>query len=222
MGIQVSNWNAARADRLDEQATIRALHDEIIAAEAVTQRVLRYRLQFSQGLATATNILFGLEPERALTELECSSLATSHIYYVGRVELPALSRLQATGRLDIVRDPALNAALAGFLQSREALELAIDDDTFLKDLLHLYPEEFNARSTLEPSEFRDGLERSLLATCDLDAVRSNRNLMNDIAYNADSFDSFMRDGLGPWLAQMEEVHRKLDFTLGIQHDEGNS
>ncbi len=220
IGMQVANWNEARSDRIDEQATIKALHEEMIAAEALTANIISYRTLYASDIAEATNVLFGLVPERRLSDGECTALAGSSALYLGRVDLPALSRLQATGRLNIVRNSNLNTALVGLLQRREALEIAIGLESAMHDLAHLYPDAFKMQSVLNPSELREnGFERSFTASCDRDYIRTNQNLMNDIALNADTFDAFIRDGLGPWLVQVKEVHKQLDLALKISHDE---
>ena len=55
--------------------------------------------------------------------------------------------------------------------------------------------------------------------CRLEDMLASRALVNDIAYNLDFYDAFMRDGLAPWLAQRQRVHSRVDVLLGISHDE---
>ncbi|PHQ59264.1 MAG: hypothetical protein COC03_06290 [Robiginitomaculum sp.] len=220
IGLQVSNWSNAQQDRRDETAIIHALHSEITEAEELAANIVGKRTSYENSIAIATNVLFGLAPERALTQTECNALAYSHVLYFGRTNLPALERLQATGRLDIVRDANLNKALAKLLQRQEALDLTSKLRADAYDLGHLYPEIIELSSTLEHSDTREGLEREVTSTCNANAIKQNKGLMADIAINADTYDAFMRDGLRPWLAQIQEVHRQLDLTLNIQHNEG--
>jgi hypothetical protein len=133
--------------------------------------------------------------------------------------LPSLERLQATGRLDIVRDTDLNSALAKLLQRQEALDFSTSLGAYTHDIGHLYPEIIETFSTLEHSDTREDLEREIIATCTAKAIQQNKGLMADIAVNADAYDAFMRDGLRPWLAQIQDVHHQLDLTLDISHDE---
>lgn len=219
VGLQVDNWNDARIDRRDEGTTIRALHSEMLESQALTDNILDFRTVASRDIARATDVLFGLAPNRALTESECKALAGSNSLYFGRLDLPALARLQSTGRMDIIRNSDLKDALIGLIQRREALETTMGFENVTHDLPHLYPDFFPLDSILRPSATRDdGVERSFAVRCDVDEIRSNRNLMNDIALNADVFDAFVRDGLGPWLAQIDEVHLQLDLALRITHD----
>ena len=219
MGLQVANWSEAQQDRRDETIILHALHSEIIETERLAANILHLRTGDAIAIATATNILFGLAPQRELTTEECTALGSAHILYFGRTNLPSLERLQATGRLDIVRDADLNSALAKLLQRQEALDLASTLSDMSYDTGHLYPDIIVTSSILEHSETRAVLERNVTVACTAEAIRQNKALMADIAKNADVYDAFMRDGLRPWLAQIQDVHRQLDLTLSIQHEE---
>jgi hypothetical protein len=219
IGLQVSNWSNDRQDRRDETAILHALHTEITETEKLASNIVGKRTYYANVLAETTNILFGLTPERALTQAECTSLVYSNVLYFGRTNLPSLERLQATGRLDIVRDTALNSALAKLLQRQETLDFTATLGAYAHDIGHLYPEIIETSSILEHSDTREDMEREVTATCTASAIKQNKGLMADIAVNADTYDAFMRDGLHPWLAQIQEVHRQLDLTLNIKHDE---
>jgi len=219
VGLQVSNWSNDQQDRRDETAIIHALHAEIKETEQLAANIVGKRTNYANTIATATNILFGLAPMRELTQAECTALAYSHVLYFGRTNLPALERLQATGRLDIVRDTDLNSALAKLLQRQEALDFTTTLSADAYDIGHLYPEIIEVSSTLEHSDTREDLEREITVTCTVKSIKQNKGLMADIAINADTYDAFMRDGLRPWLAQIQQVHRQLDLTLDIKHDE---
>jgi len=217
VGLQVSNWSNAQQDRRDETAIIYALHAEIVEAEELASNIVGTRTRYANIIAEATNILFGLAPQRELTQTECTSLTYAHVLYFGRTILPSLERLQATGRLDIVRDTDLNSALAKLLQRQKALEFTTTLSAGAYDIGHLYPEIFEISSILMQSDTREDLEREITATCTAKSIRLNKGLMADIAINADTYDAFMRDGLLPWLAQIQQVHRQLDLTLNIKH-----
>jgi len=219
IGLQVSNWSNAQQDRRDETAILHALHTEITETEKLAANIVGKRTGYANILATTTNILFGLAPMRELTQAECTSLIYSNVFYFGRTNLPSLERLQATGRLDIVRDSDLNSALAKLLQRQETLDFTSSLGDHAHDIGHLYPEIIETSSILEHSDAREDLEREVAATCTANTIQQNKGLMADIAVNADAYDAFMRDGLHPWLAQIQDVHRQLDLTLNIKHNE---
>jgi len=220
IGLQVDDWNEARKDRRDEAAFLLELHEDIMRAEILTGRVLAIRSETADDLATATNIIFGLAPTRALTEAECTAIASAHWLYVGRAALPALNRLQSTRRMGIIRDADLAAALAGLAQRREALNDAVTDIArVVVDPTREFPDLFRLRSTLDPVRNNPNqTERSYVASCRLEDIRANDAALNVIAMNADAFDAFIRDGLAPWASQFEAAHRLLDRDLGIDHD----
>jgi len=63
------------------------------------------------------------------------------------------------------------------------------------------------------------MERDANVTCRLSEIRANQAVLNDIVYNADAYDAFMRDGLVPWVSQMRQVHLRVDSLLNITHEE---
>ena len=122
IGIQVANWNNERADKkLDELYTIR-LHDEI---ELATQAVIRVQDETRQTLDLATQALeiltYGGEPND-LSEDQCYAIFASHIVRSGRVPIPTLSELLASGRASILANDRLRAALLELDQLRIATD----------------------------------------------------------------------------------------------------
>jgi hypothetical protein len=218
LAFQITAWNQSRADREDEAASLRSLHDEMVAEMAVTERIRSLRLANDRHLTSATDILFGRSEVRDFTPEECVALTSSDILYVGRSNLPTLSRLQSTGRLNIVRDRELREALTRLIQTRESLDQSMTIHNYLHDISHLYPDVFEAR--LNYASGVDGriTQRQVDFTCDQALIFENRGLMNDIARNADGYDAYLRDGLLPWLEQFDRTHAALDRYLGIQHE----
>jgi len=41
---------------------------------------------------------------------------------------------------------------------------------------------------------------------------------NNFSENADTFDAFVRDALGPWLYQLAALHERLEEILNINHE----
>lgn len=220
IGIQVSNWNDARKDRADEAIVLSSLHDEVVAVENLAARILAVRLDFLDALESAVDVFFGLSPSRPLTERECEAMASSHVFYVGRADLPSLAQLQNSGRSGIISDKRLTDALTAVTQSRESMDfvfeysrsLAIDLSQEHADIFRLVPRVVpvaNAPSTTE---------RDYGATCDFGKLAASPEALNGLVSNLEYFDAFARDGLIPWTERLGAVHSRLDQLLGISHN----
>ncbi|MEM7728529.1 MAG: hypothetical protein AAF311_04560 [Pseudomonadota bacterium] len=221
IGIQVANWNTAQQDRRDERATLEALHAQVLEAEALTLRRLDLRMATIRDHGRATDVLFGLAPDRALSEVECAVLAVPTTY-IGRMDLPALERLQASGRIGVISDRALGDALARLIQRREALEIFLATARRPFNLMQRHSGVFEARSVLYDSLTREDPEREFEVRCDIGEIRTDPDLMNAVALNADVLDGYLRDGLRPWAEQFRTVHAELDRVLGIDHSEAST
>jgi hypothetical protein len=215
IGLQVDDWNGSRQDRRDEQHYLSRLHDEILNAEMLSARLLDRRIERQ---AVALDILDAVfvDGERAsLTDRECFAIGSLHFYNIAVSGLSAAEELTASGRMDILLDTELRAALGALKQAQEATNTYIRiQNAVAYDLAHLYPDLISVRA-----HFSDDLQEvSSQTTCNLAAMRQNPTFLNDLSNNADAYDAYIRDGLAPWARQMKLVHDLIDRNLGIQHD----
>jgi hypothetical protein len=215
IGLQVDDWNGRRQDRRDEQHYLIRLHDEILSAEKLSARLLDRRIEKQ---AVAFDILHAVfdDSERAsLTDKECFAIGSLHFFNIAVSGLSAAEELTASGRMDILLDTELRAALGALKQAQEATNTYIlIQNAVAYDLAHLYPDLISVRA-----HFDDDLQEvSSRTTCDLAGMRRNPTFLNDLSNNADAYDAYVRDGLAPWASQMREVHELIDRNLGIRHD----
>jgi hypothetical protein len=221
IGIQVSNWNVARQDRADEAAILQSLHEEVETVEHLSSRILGARMRLFRDLESAVDLLFGRLPERAFTVGECDSMASSHVFYVGRSDFPSLTRLQNTGRSGIIKDEKLTGALIALSQAGEALDftfdnsrsIAIDLSNTHADIFQLIPRE------IPMANAPDETERDYSALCDIEKLTQTPAALNGLVSNLEVFDAFVRDGLVPWTDRLVDVHNSLDSLLGLSHNE---
>lgn len=220
IGIQVSAWNQARIDRQDEAIFLENLHQDIESVQTLSKRLLNVRHDNFNKLGELVDALNGQAPERKFTVEDCSTIGTSDVFYVGRTDLPALIQLRNAGRTNIISDPDLQAALAGLVQKREALEIVIASTTGkIWDFRKLFTEHFHMLSSMIPDPSNPGtFERTLtFDTCDIDLLLDRVDVRNGLAINIEFYDAVMRDGLRPWVVQVEEVHNRVDELLLISH-----
>jgi hypothetical protein len=220
IGLQVDDWNAARKDHRDEQVFLERLHSDVLRAEGLSDRLRSRRLETVSDIVSALEVLFVQMERDFLTEEECRSIGASNLYNLNVPNLPAFQELIGVGRLEIIRDADLRAALIGLEQTQGALLALVAVQSSQATLAHL-PSEFPALIQMEPYlEEQTGEVRAQM-TCDVAGMRADQRFLNMVAVNADGYDAFVRDGLAPWSAQFQSVHDLLDESLGIKHDPRN-
>ena len=216
LGLQVDDWNEARKDRIDERMFITRLHGDILLAEKLSSSRLDRRLGRLESVITAADVLFARSEREVLSEDECRAVSATHYFNVSIPELPSLSELAGTGRMSIIRDRELRFALVELQPIRSALSTlialqsarAIDLPEKYVDLIRL-----EAKYTAEDDEVHS------FPKCVLAGMRANRAFLNDFSQNSDRYDAYVKDGLAPWSAQMDKIHRLVDEALGFTHGE---
>jgi len=220
IGLQVDDWKEARKDRKDEQIFMHRLHEDLMLAEELSSRVRERRLDRLQSLMDASDVLFGRSGQDVLTTEECTSIASSSFFNINASSLSSLQELESTGRMGIIRNAELRAALVELQQTRAALAFMINLQNNSSAFTHLpgaFPELIQSESYFDSgiNEVRTHFQ------CDLDGMRANQSFLNHFSANIDGYDAYVRDGLGPWSSQFDRVHRLVDQALGVRHDKGN-
>lgn len=216
IGLQVDGWSELRQDRRDEQQYLNRLHDEILNAEKLSARLLDRRIERQEMAADILDIVFVNVERNSLTTLECQTVATLHFFNIVVSGLSAVDELTASGRMGILQDTQLRAALGALKQAHEATNMYIRiQNGVANDLAHLYPQLIS----VEAYKDEDLQEIHSRTTCDLPAMRQNPAFLNDLSNNADAYDAYIRDGVSPWAQQRKHVHDLIDENLGIRHPE---
>lgn len=214
IGIQVSNWNAARQARIDERAFVERLHDDVMVAESKSARLRERRFGQNKAIIDAMAVIFGGTDRKTLSDDECVFVAFSHDYTLTAPAIPSFEELLSSGRLDVLRDAELKRALAGFQQSLEVLAYW---RSWGSREQHTLPDKYP--DLIQVQSYFDG-ERDEVwsrASCDTDGMRQDQQFLNNLSENADTFDGFVRDALAPWNDQLTTLHRRLDEILGVKH-----
>lgn len=214
IGLQVDDWNQARKDRNDEQRFLVSLHEDILLAEELSARVRERRLSRRDQVRTANDVIFGHDQRDYLTDEECITVATGNYFNITVTGLPSLEELIATGRLGIIRNQELRAALMGLRETRAALHTMVQvqsGQSSFNNLPQLFPALMELTWYYDPA----GDEIRGTATCDLEGMRTSREFLNYWGANADGYDAYVRDGLQPWSDQFDRVHAMVDQVLGL-------
>ena len=215
IGLQVDDWNNLRKDRGDEQHYLNRLHDEILNAEKLSARLLDRRIERQASLIDLLDTVLIDVEKSSLTESECYAIGSLHYFNIVVSGLSAAEELTASGRMGILQDKDLRAALGALKQAQEATNTYILIQNLVSvNLPHTYPQLISVRAY-----FDDGQQEVTTRTdCDLPGMRHDLNFLNDFSTNADVYDAYVRDGLSPWAEQMRLAHQLIDKNLGVRHD----
>lgn len=220
LGLQVTEWNEDRKNRIIEAAFLQDLRTDIIAMERLNNRSKFNRENQWHDMQSASEVLFGSVEIRPLTSHECTEVARSDTIYVGRTMPASFIALREAGRTGIIQDKPLATALAVFSQRKEALDTASREIRGI-NIREKYPDMFIIKTTLtQTGNDQNTIERDTVAECNTEALLANQPLLNDLAYNIDAFDAFLRDGFRPYSAQLKVLRVTLDKTLGLSRKEG--
>lgn len=150
-----------------------------------------------------------------MTDSQCYAIGSLHYFNIVVSGLSAAEELTASGRMDILQDKELRAALGALKQAQEATNTYIRIQNLVSiNIPHTYPHLITERAY-----FDDGLQEINTRTvCDLPGMRQDPAFLNDLSTNADVYDAYVRDGLSPWAEQMRLAHQLIDKNLGVRHD----
>ena len=124
IGIQVANWNAARADRASERHYLAQLREDLKLIEAEVRDQIEFE-QFQSRLAG--DIADEMEKPGAEAEQKVRmGLAQLTVRRTLKAESPTFADLQSSGKLEIISDPALRAAIITCFFRTGRLEAALD------------------------------------------------------------------------------------------------
>ena len=220
IGIQVANWNQANIDRKDEAVILKDLHADVESVQKLSKRLIEQRRALFKDLAELVDTFTGGKPAQTFDKEACIIMLASNIIYIGRADLPSLIQLRSAGRMNIIGDVALQKALAKLTQTREALDIVSGtSDVGLTSIFKNHSQYFEFGSELIPDVSNPGkMERNpVVLSCMVDELLSSVEVRNGLAINLEFFDAVMRDGIEPWVAQLQAVHQRLDELLHNQH-----
>ena len=215
IGLRVDDWNNLRKDRRDEQHYLNRLHDEILNAEKLSARLLNRRIERQASVFDLLDAVLVDVQKSSLTDSQCYAIGSLHYFNIVVSGLSAAEELTASGRMDILQDRELRAALGALKQAQEATNTYIRIQNLVSiNLPNVYPQLISVRAYFDD----DQQEVTTRTHCDLPGMRRDPAFLNDLSTNADVYDAYVRDGLSPWAEQLRLVHQLVDTNLGVRHD----
>lgn len=181
IGIQVANWNDARRDRQGEQEYLDRLRQElaVILPEAhASGAELANRMGRLEELRA---FLASGQGGIAIDERRCIAAGRSHIYATTIFYPPTIKELISTGRILLIRDPAIRTAIMSFDQTNANLtQLRTDIQIDRRVLARHYPTLIDSGLSSDWSG----------AGCDFEAMRKDPAFRNDFTDNLRRYSAY--------------------------------
>ncbi|MHA7872670.1 MAG: hypothetical protein ACX939_10000, partial [Hyphococcus sp.] len=127
IGIQVSNWNAARADRAEERQLITRLHTETSALLKIQKSEYAAHAPRAEAMTSIYPLLFDQALTGALSDTQCRLIAISHWLPAPTDELPILEEAISTGRFDLISNENVAESLRRFALVRDRSRRQYDE-----------------------------------------------------------------------------------------------
>lgn len=207
IGIQVANWNEARADRVEERQLLTRLHDETKALLNIQRYEYSRHLPRLEAMGAIPTLLFTASVDRDLTNIECRLIAISHWLPAPSDELPILEESIATGRFDLISSEDVRAQLRRFALVRNRSRRQYEES--INELFRLYSRHpdalwFIRRPIDELTDVPLWLQRDPAQTarrsgdgyrlwneCDLAQMRDNNAFLGEFADNVSRLNSYV-------------------------------
>lgn len=216
IGLQVDAWNDVRKDRQEESDYLQRLHDDVATLVGMQQQRIETRMERLEDMADAADILIGVAPLTDWSKRHCDALAFSHIYVPLPMALPALDEMLSTGKLSLIRDIPLREALSRLqIQVVRSEEMIARIDGSVRVLSRHYPHAI--WESIVPDDESENRRHDTQPACDLEVIRSNPVLLNDVADNYSRYHAYATSGLANTLEHFQQVHDLLDLQLGFSH-----
>lgn len=221
IGIQLGNWNEARANRVEERQLLTRLDDEARSLLETEKWEYAYQSPRLEAMTAIHPLLFDRTPARALTDLECHFIAISHYLPAPTDELPILDEAIATGRFDLISNEEVKATLRRFAVVRDrSRRMYVEATDELYRLSPRHPDAVRAaRKRVDEGDERARWARSAgdgyiwSAECDLEKLRSDKAFLAEYEDNMARL-VFFGQRYEELIAALEDLEEALAAELG--------
>ncbi len=163
IGLQINNFNEARADRVKEAAFIERLAADVDRTREQLLAFIERRESRLSVIARVENMYFGDAEIEPINESECFYFANMSLITLPPVAVPSITEAFTAGRIDLLSETKLIQALIVVEQSEDRLRTVID--TLKNESPNLsvkYPEAISwVRAT---EQFDESLESEVFPT----------------------------------------------------------
>lgn len=184
IGIQVSNWNEARRDRQSEGEYLDRLRQEIAVILPQAQSTKASLTDRFGRIEELRAFLASGQGGDALDDRHCVAVGRSHIYAASIFYPPTIKELISTGRILLIRDPAIRTAIMSFDQAyADMSQLRTDIQIDRMVLARHYPQLIDSGLSTDWSG----------ASCDFERMRQDPAFLNDFTDNMRRYSAYAAD-----------------------------
>ena len=236
IGLQVSNWNDARAIRISESDFLGRLHDDIVELQErrafydtsrplvmelhviITEFLLGERDDLSEADKLDVRYFPGIEEVNGLSAaFTCNAIDWTAALTVPPAVLPTATELVSSGRVNNIASANIRAALQSFLQQTERTnDLIVAIEKSSTHLSSRFPDLFEIRNKNWEYDFDTGAAPEDYR-CDYEAMRQDRAFLNAFALNVSNYADYTIRGIMPVSEKLKALHHAVDLELEITH-----
>lgn len=215
IAFQITNWNEARQQTVNEKSYLNRLHAEVIRAELVRQSLVEERLSNRRLLANAQLILFGRTDRTDLDPGECEAISEAYIYSNVTADLPTSAELISAGTLNIIKSDKIRTKIISLDQLlKRARDLTTGLNVNSVTLSQAYPHLIKLEATGNKPLFVEGNFR---ANCDTEKMRLDDEFLNDFVDSHFRYINYVDAAVQPVSDELERLHQDIDEELSIIH-----
>lgn len=219
IALQVNNWNQNRQDRRLEVTYLNSLYAEVTAVIPPLRELLEEKEANLEALSQTIQLIDTGNTDSELSPLQCHAIFESHIYDVGKQDLPTVTEIFASGRIALFRDERLRAALVTFQQSYAVRESRRQNILGGQIISREYPEVIK----LNPGVLQAANSgNEYLPACDFRRMLGNEGLRNDLIDNGARLSANANFLIRDELSQLERIQLTLSDILGVEQKADNS
>ena len=176
VGFQVTAWNGEQSARATEVRLLSQLELDVGAEIERKQNWIDVQIQNNAQLASAIDLVQNPERGDAMTGDQCDAAWQSHIVVPYPSQLPTLDEIMAISGLASFRDPELRSALLSYRSEMDEIrELNTSVQRDFVTTVDEFAEAMPRRLDIETN--------AIGATCQLDLMRANQALQNQLISN---------------------------------------
>lgn len=213
LGLQVTEWNEDREERITERAYLNRLHEDV-SDVIISAGTYNYERQvISDKLQEVVQVVVGGNNKINLDTLHCSTLNLSHIFINRAVNVPTITELLANGQLSLIQSQDIRLLISRYILAKDTSADLIDNLRSDKlDLARTFPDLIKLGVNASAASLSDRMN----VTCDFMAMNENDAFKNSLVGNGTRYNGFLAAIIGQ-TTLLIELHDELDSILNITH-----
>jgi|GEM_PF-305828 hypothetical protein len=224
LGLQVTDWNEEREERVQEETILNRMHTEVYDGlgyrDALSQNMIFGELQITIRDRLADIAKFFKEGTNRdhFDYRHCQAIVLSHVNNNTTITLPTMIELLSSGQISLIKSEEIKTALSGYTIASETMTTQTDVLSSLSLVLaRKYP---NLIELDNVTPIGIGNEFNGRHKCDYDQMAQSVAFKNDFYDNKVKQEVFVNIYLNQ-RQKFENIHTVLDAELSITHSEQN-